>query len=188
MTKVAERIEKLSALLVQDERIECYAVQRRICALTHRRMVFACTSGRLVIMRPNILPGYQTTDIRWQDLKDAHLQERILGSTVTIRTAAMTARVTGLCKDEAQKVYRFCQEQEQSWREKNRVREMEEERAKAGGVVIGSPSGTVSTESAPGSGADDAKERLRKAKAMLDEGLITDAEFETTKAKILSSL
>jgi hypothetical protein len=37
-------------------------------------------------------------------------------------------------------------------------------------------------------GADDTVARLEKAKAMLDKGLISDAEFEALKARIVNTL
>jgi hypothetical protein len=70
---------------------------------------------------------------------------------------------------------------EQEWREKRRVREMEEARAKSGGVYLGSGQGA-------GSPAEDPVAKLSKAKQMLDQGLISEAEYETVKAKILSSM
>ena len=36
--------------------------------------------------------------------------------------------------------------------------------------------------------AGDASQRLQQAKAMLDAGLITDSEYETLKAKIISQV
>jgi PH (Pleckstrin Homology) domain-containing protein/putative oligomerization/nucleic acid binding protein len=182
--RLATRIEKIRSLLVPDEKLEHYTVQRRMFALNHRRVVIACTTGRLLVMHPNLLPGFLMQDIRWQDIRDARLREGIFGSTLTIQAAKEVVVVSGLRKVEAQQVYRFCQLQEQNWREKNRVREMEEMRAKAGGVHIGAlPSAAV--ESSP---MDNTKARLQKAKEMLDAGLITDAEYEAAKARVLASL
>lgn len=176
--RIVERIRKLGSLLLGDEHIECYAAQRRIFALFSRRIAVACTPGRVLVMRPNLLPGYTLEDTRWQDLRNAHLREGIFGASLTIQTDARVTVIDGLRKQEAQAVYRFCQAQEQAWREKNRVRGMEEARAKAGGVQIngGAPA------------APDTKERLQKAKDMFDSGLITDSEYESAKAKILNTL
>jgi hypothetical protein len=76
---------------------------------------------------------------------------------------------------------------DQEWREKRRVREMEEARARAGGVQIGALPGLLS---APGVAAqqEDPVQRLAKARSMLDQGLISEAEFESLKAKILSGI
>jgi hypothetical protein len=39
-----------------------------------------------------------------------------------------------------------------------------------------------------GNSSEDSLSRLQKAKAMLDNKLITDSEFETIKARIISGL
>jgi hypothetical protein len=96
-----------------------------------------------------------------------------------------TLRFGGLMKEQAKEVYRACQFQEQAWREKRRVRELEEMRAKSGGVHLGAMQGTG------GGTADDARSpqaRLQRAKEMLDQGLLNDAEYEQVKARILGEL
>jgi hypothetical protein len=91
----------------------------------------------------------------------------------------------GLHKDQAQAMYRICQQHDQVWREKRRVRELEELRAKSGGVQIGGQSAygaeTAGSESEP-------SRRLRQAREMLEAKLISDSEFESIKAKIVSGL
>jgi len=62
------------------------------------------------------------------------------------------------------------------------VRELEELRARSGGIQVSS--GPVAAGAAP---AGDAVRRLQEAKQMLDARLITDAEYEAIKAKIISS-
>jgi hypothetical protein len=91
----------------------------------------------------------------------------------------------GLRKEQAQAVYRICQAQDQAWREKRRVRELEELRARAGGIQVTSGAGAYGPGA--GSGTPDAVRRLQEAKQMLDGKLITDAEYEAIKAKIVSS-
>ena len=60
------------------------------------------------------------------------------------------------------------------------MRDLEELRARAGGIQLGA---------APASGGEsDAATRLRSAKSMLEAGLITDAEYESLKAKIISNV
>jgi hypothetical protein len=88
-------------------------------------------------------------------------------------------RFSGLVRAQAQALYRICQAQDQAWREKRRVRELEELRARAGGIqVTQGPAGTAA--------APDAVRRLQEAKQLLDARLITDAEYEALKARILS--
>ena len=64
------------------------------------------------------------------------------------------------------------------------MRELEELRARSGGIQVSGAGGY------PPSGAgvqSDAVRRLQEAKQMLDGKLITDAEYEAIKAKIVSS-
>ena len=192
-------LEAVRSLLIPGERLESYAVQRRLFALTHRRIVAAATSGRLIAVYRGLVSGFTVQDIRWQDLRDAQLQVGIFGATLTVSAdqgndlagaegTPRTLTLPGLRKDQAQEVYRACQYQEQAWREKRRVRELEELRAKSGGVHLG---GGV-TGMAGGAGGDDASRspqaRLQRAREMLDGGLLTDAEYEQVKARILGEL
>lgn len=179
----------LESMLVDGEKVQAATVQRRLFALTHRRSLVAATSGRLIGMRRGLIGGFTPIDIRWQDIKNAHIQAGIFGSTLTVTAltqpdlasggAIRGFQFSGLRKDEAQAVYRICQTQEQAWREKRRQRELEELRAKSGGFQGGfGDAATVSSESPT--------ERLQKAKAMLDQGLISDSEYETIKARVIS--
>ena len=176
--RVEEAIAKIRKLLVPDEQLMARAVQRRIFALFKRREIAVATTGRFILYRRNVLPGAKVIDVRWQDLKEAHIEEGVFGSTVTVNSHQGTHVISGLRKDEAQSLYRQCQEQEQGWREKNRVRAMEEARAKSGGIQLGAPS----------EAAKDTSARLKQAKTMFDQGLISDAEYETLKSKILAEI
>jgi Short C-terminal domain len=190
-------LEAIESLLIPGERLESHAFQRRLFALTHRRIVVGATTGRLIAVHRGLISGFTVQDIRWQDLRDAQLQVGIFGSTLTVTAdagddlagGAGAPRVfsyTGLRKDQAQVVYRACQFQEQAWREKRRVRELEEMRAKSGGVHLGGGVGAM-----PAAGEDAGRSpqaRLQRAKEMLEQGLLTDAEFEQVKARILGEL
>jgi hypothetical protein len=190
-------LDALRTLLIPGEELQSWAVQRRLFALTHRRRLVAATSGRLLSVSRGLFGGFSTEDIRWQDLDDAQLRVGIVGATLTVTAyastdlasaSAGTARALvfpGLRKAEAQAVYRTCQAQEQAWREKRRVRDLEELRAKSGGIQLAG--------GAPGSvpGGNDAQApaaRLQRAKEMLQQGLLTDAEFEQVKSRILADL
>jgi hypothetical protein len=189
-------LDAVQSLLIPGERLECWAIQHRLFALTHRRLVVGATSGRLIAVQRGLISGFTTQDLRWQDLREAQLQVGIFGATLTVTAdagedlagATGTARVHrfgGLVKEQAKEVYRACQFQEQAWREKRRVRELEEMRARSGGVHLGGVHGAV------GPGADDARSpqaRLQRAKEMLAQGLLTDAEYEQVKARILGEL
>ena len=190
-------LDALRSLLVPGERLECYALQHRLFALTHRRLVVGATTGRLIAVQRGLISGFSTQDIRWQDLRDAQLQVGIFGATLTVTAdpgddlagATGSPRIhhfRGLHKTQAQEVYRASQFQEQAWREKRRVRELEEMRARSGGVHLGAMAGAG--VSGGGGESRSPQTRLQRAKEMLDQGLLTDAEYEQVKARILGEL
>ena len=196
----------LRSVLIPEETLEAWAVQRRIFALTRRRLLIAATSGRLIWITRKLLGGFDVSNIRWQDLEDVTLRVGVLGADLLVRAgrAADLAsegaagsrlyELQGLRKAQAQAVYRICQAQDQAWREKRRVRELEELRARSGGfqmsggALTGAGGGSAAIpEAARNAGLDsDAVRRLQEAKKMLDERLITDSEYEAIKARILS--
>ena len=195
-SRIGRALSELRALLVPGETLEAYAVQRRLFALTRRRMLVAATSGRFICMTRGLFGGYTPLDVRWQDLEDARLRVGIFGADLTIASmnredlasaghVASSIIVVGLRKEQAERVYRVCQAQEQSWREKRRIRDLDELRAKSGGIQLGAPMGAAGQAPA---GGDDPVARLQRAKEMLNSGLITDAEFDSIKAKIVDRL
>jgi len=152
----------LRSLLIPGEELETHAIQRRLFALTHRRTIVGATSGRLIVVTRGLFGDYAPQDVRWQDIQDAQLRVGVFGATLTVSVYATadlasaegtgrTIRVEGLRKEEAQQVYRACQAQEQAWREKRRVRELEELRAKSGGINLG---GGLSGMASAGAGMD----------------------------------
>jgi hypothetical protein len=194
--RIQRALREVDALLVPGETMQAFAIQRRLFALTKRRAVVAATSGRFISLARGFFGGYTPTDLRWQDIEEVHLHVGIFGANLTITTsprqdlasaahASGTIVSLGLRKAEAERVYRVCQAQSQAWREKRRVRDLDELRAKSGGIQFG-------TAAAPGSPSSDAAvdpvARLQQAKTMLASGLITDAEFESIKAKIVDRL
>jgi hypothetical protein len=190
-------LQNLQSVLTADEKLEAWAIQRRIFALNHRRIAVGATSGRFLgVVRP-LIGGFDLTDVRWQDLKEVHLRVGIFGASLTLTAytgsdlasasgPTRTLQYEGLRKDQAQALYRICQAHDQAWREKRRVRDLEELRARSGGIQLGT--GAAPSAGAGASGDGDATSRLRSAKSMLDAGLITDSEYEALKAKIISNV
>jgi hypothetical protein len=189
-------LSTLRGLLTANETLEAWAVQHRLYALTHRRVCIAATSGRFISLNRRLLGGYESADIRWQDLKETRISAGILAADLTLvaqtssdlNIGSEVNRVwtfAGLRKDQAQAMYRICQQHDQVWREKRRIRELEELRAKSGGVQIGT--GQSASMDASGMESEPAR-RLRQAREMLDAKLISDSEFESIKAKIVSGL
>jgi hypothetical protein len=187
----------LQGLLTSGETLEAWAAQRRLYALTHRRALIAATSGRFISLKRRLFGGYDSADIRWQDLKETRISAGIIAADLTLIAQSSSdlsigAEVNriwsfeGLHQDQAQAMYRICQQHDQVWREKRRVRELEELRAKSGGVQI---SGAAPAYSGAAAGAEsEPVRRMRQAREMLEAKLISDSEFESIKAKIVSGL
>lgn len=195
--RVQKAIAEFASLLVPGESIEAYAVQRRLFALFHRRALICATSGRFIGMSRGLFGGFNPETVRWQDIKDVEIKVRVFGADLTIvalsspdlAVAGQTRVLSfpGLRKEQAEAVYRICQAQEQAWREKRRIRELEELRAKSGGIQLGAAAGVGGASNTASTG-DGAAARLQQAKEMFEKGLITDSEYESLKARIVGNL
>lgn len=194
----ARALHYLESVLTADEKLEAWAIQRRVFALRHRRLAVGATSGRLIAITRPLLGGFELTDVRWQDLKEVHIKVGILAASLSLTAldqadlasaagSTRTLAFDGLRKEQAQALYRICQAHDQAWREKRRVRDLEELRARAGGIQLGALPGTPSAGGSE-AGHADATARLRSAKAMLDAGLISDSEYESLRARIISNV
>ncbi len=190
--ELAGPLAQLRGVLIPGENLEAFAIQRRMFALTHRRLLVAATSGRLVVLVRRLLGGFDVSTIRWQDLEEVTLRVGTFSAELALRANKATdlaslatagsaqVQLQGLRKAQAQAVYRICQGQDQAWREKRRVRELEELRARSGGIQV------AAGPLAQGPAAADAVQRLQEARQLLEAKLITDAEYEAIKAKIVS--
>ncbi len=193
---LAKALADLQSVLIPSETVEAWATQRRIFALSHRRMIIAATSGRLIWLVRRLVSGFDVVNLRWQDLSEVNLRVGVFGAELVIRAdqatdlaiqaqpGSRTLTIQGLRKEQAQAVYRICQAQDQAWREKRRIRELEELRARSGGVQLNA--GLGSGAAAAAAGSSEAVRRLQEAKQMLDSKLITDSEYESIKARILA--
>jgi hypothetical protein len=191
---LGKALAELRSVLIPGETLEAWAIQRRIFALSHRRLLIAATSGRLVVLVRRLLGGFDVSTIRWQDLEEVTLRVGVIGADLALRAGKATdlaslgaqgsqrVEFQGLRREQAQAVYRICQAQDQAWREKRRVRELEELRARSGGIQVTSGPAPASRMA-----DSDTVRRLQEAKQLLDAKLITDAEYEAIKAKIVSS-
>jgi Bacterial PH domain len=194
-TNVLKALEHLNSVLVKGETLEAWTIQRRLFALTHRRILIAATSGRFIKIQRGLLGGFEMTDFRWQDLGDAKLKVGIFGADIIVKifgssdlaiseNSAHELILNGFRKEGTEQIYRLVQAQDQSWREKRRIRELEELRAKSGGITLGNSSGIQQA----GNTSEDAVSKLQQAKQMLDNKLITDSEYESIKARLISGL
>ncbi len=189
-----EAYDNLTSVLLPGETIIAWATQPRIFAIAHRRAIIAATSGRFIYIKRKLLGGFDMFDFRWQDIAEVTIKVGMFGAGVffkvndsddmnTIISRFRIFRMDGFDKEKTQEIYRFAQAQDQSWREKRRIRDLEELRAKSGGINIGMPGTTPS-----GTTHEDPTLKLQQAKQMLDNNLITDSEYESIKAKIINQI
>jgi hypothetical protein len=176
LQRVAREVSKI---LTPNEQILYIAVQN-VTALSVRKDAVVVTNNRIVGFSPGVLGRVSFKDYLWQDVYDVSMKQGVLSTQVSVKTPAGVFAIGAIDKEQAKRLYGIAQQLETEWREKRRIREMEEDRAKAGGVYMTAPSGGSSAE------REDPVARLSKAKAMLEQGLISEIEYETLKAKVLS--
>lgn len=204
-------LDQIRDLLVEGETLDTWSVQPRIKAFLHRRVIIAATSGRFIFLRRNLLSGYSSDSVRWQDMKECAIKAGWFSAELTFTAqiqqdmnASVQAnrfwRFRSYEKSSAQEIFKICQKQYQVWREKRRVREIEEIRAKSGGYNTSGngdggnfpwtpPRAAQGAPNASGAASESTFEsRLRDARKALDAGLISDSEYQTLKAKIVADL
>lgn len=147
------------------------------------------TNRRVIIFRQKMLGRMDFVDVAWLQVGNVHMKENLMGATLTIRGMnGHTEQVDYVPKEQARRVYRIAQEREEEALELRRQRMMEEQRNAAGGVVFNAAISAPAPMAAQSQAADDPVARLGKLKAMFDNGLISEADFNQTKARILADL
>jgi hypothetical protein len=189
-----ERAQKakslISSTLMDDEQVIAQSIQHRVFALWSRRNSLAITNSRIILIARGLFGGFRMSDIQWKDLQDVRIEQNVLSSFCGsnlgfqhLNNSVEYIRVDGVERDVASTMYSHAQAQEQAWEEKRRVRAMEEIRAAAGGVVVNTGPSGQATAAASG----DLLDQIQRAKKLLDDGVISDAEFQEMKAKLISS-
>ncbi len=184
--QVADVFSKVTGILTKEERITYISIQNKPVVNVQPDAV-VLTNRRFIVYRPKLFGRVDFEDYIWRDLQDARLKEGIMGATITLQTTSgKMVSVDYLPKPQARKVYSTAQEMEERVREERRLREMEETRAAAGGVVI--QGGMTPGFGAPTSSAEDPVQKLKQLKEMVDAGLITQGEYEAKRQAILSRM
>ena len=183
---VARIYEKLSQLLTKGEEPLYIAVQKPIVPdLTPEIMVM--TNRRLMHYQPDLFGRAKFIDYIWRDMRTVEMEENVWRATITIEIInGDKIRVDNLVKEQARRLYSIAQQMEENVREELRLREMEEKRAAAGGVILGGLGSYSSGSSAVPS--EEPVQALSKLKQLMEAGLITPAEYEAKKKEILSRL
>ena len=177
--------EEVRSVLTANESIQ-YIAYQAWTALGQKRDAVAATNNRMIVFQRHRLRGFDFHDFLWEDVANVKINQNTLSSSLECTlTNGDTYRTSNLVKDQARTLYTICQQKEQEWRERRRVRKMEEERARAGGTQITLPEGGDVGPTAP---AEDPVAKLAKAKEMFDKEIISEAEYETLKANILQKM
>ncbi len=184
--QVARIYEKLSQLLTKGEEPLYIAVQKPILPdLTPEIMVM--TNRRLMHYQPDLFGRAKFIDYIWRDMRTVEMEENVWRATITIEIInGDKIRVDNLVKEQARRLYSIAQQMEENVREELRLREMEEKRAAAGGVILGGLGSYSSGSSAVPS--EEPVQALSKLKQLMEAGLVTSAEYEAKKKEILSRL
>jgi len=183
---VEKLLTKVEQLLTAGEVVEYIAVQKKP-AINISPDCITLTNKRIIFCRPkNFGLSMDFQDFLWKDIRDCHMKEGILGADFTVKTIrAQVIMLDYLPKAQARKLYQFAQGKEEEMTEYRRQRELEDKRAAAGGGI------TVNTATAP-TGVADQKEDpvsvLQKLKQLLDSDIITQEEFDTKKAEVISKM
>lgn len=189
---VAASLERVRALCIQGEDVRYIAVQRKPI-FTISPDSIAATTRRLIYIQAGMLGKASVHDWIWRDIADVSISEGIVAAKVIVRVVGLAPFfVDYIPKECARALYRIAQEQEDLAREERRIREMEESRARAGGVNIvngfGQPAHTNSITGGSGATANDPVEALKRLRAMREEGLISDSEYEAKRADIVARM
>ena len=178
--------ERVADFLMTGEVIEYVCMQTKKMALKRDGIVL--TNMRFIMAKPKMLGRFEFLDCMWIDLHSAHVKEGVLGSTFKISSNVGTYSMEHLSKKDARRIYQIAQDREQAVRWKRRSLEMEEKAAGAMQVNIGQPMQAVSAAAPEQQQPSEYPvEKLTKLKKMLEAGLIEQAEYDATKARILDS-
>ncbi|MCY2987727.1 MAG: PH domain-containing protein [Planctomycetota bacterium] len=188
---IAKLFDRVQQILTSQENIEYMAVQAKPIAIAPDCIVV--TNRRFIVFHQKMLGQMDFDDYLWRELFDARIKEGIIYAALSFQaTSGRTIQLDYLSKAQARKIYRIAQEREEAALEERRRREMEERRAGASNVVVNTPVAMSASDTPPtpatGASADDPVARLKKLKVMLDAGLISDDEYNSTKTRILQSM
>ncbi|MBK6330740.1 MAG: PH domain-containing protein [Bacteroidetes bacterium] len=187
--KVIEKVlPKVQEYCTSNEEVQYIAVQKKTIGVNFSPDCIALTNKRIILIRPKSFGlSLDFKDFSWLNVADVHMKEGVFGATITIKTTSgQSDSMEDIPKAQARRLYRFAQEMEETKKEERRQRDLEDKRAIAGGgITINTPSNQPQSTAAP---VEDPMEKLTKLKMMLDNGILTQAEFDAKKADILSKM
>ncbi len=183
--KTSEKIlGKLRDMLTSGEAIVYLAIQKKP-AVTLIPDCIAVTNKRIVFCIPGNL-GLTTNFIafKWDDIKEVSFKEEFFGAKfIAIPQKGENVATDYIPKIQARKLYQFCNEQLEKLKELDRNQTFDEKMPASGNAIA--PERTKMEEASP---EDEVTLKLKKLKILFEKQLITQEEYETKKADILSQL
>lgn len=188
-TMVLKLVQRIQEICTRSETPMYMAIQQKLVVNVAPDAV-VLTNRRMIIFRQKILWRMEFVDYPWLYVRDVHVKEDFIGATMTMTgTNGNQETVEYLPKAQARKIYRIAQEMEERMIEVRRQRSMEEDRNRAGQFNVNidnqTTPGTTPSHSSPDA---DPVTKLQQLKAMLDAGLISQAEFDQKKQSLLNSI
>src|SRR5690242_15030000 len=109
---VIKSLDYLKSVLVTGETLDAWAIQRRLFALSHRRILIAATSGRFIVIKRGIFGGFDMLDCRWQDLEEINRKVGIFAGDIFLKkfgssdlamakSSVQVLQLTGFRKEQA---------------------------------------------------------------------------------------
>ncbi len=188
VSMVTKLLERVSQLCMSSEKPLYMAIQQRPIANFSPDAV-VLTSHRFIVVQQKILGRMTFADYPWREVRDVHVQENVMSATISfISVNGLRHSVDWLPKEQARKVYRIAQEQEEAMHRARREMMLEEKRAGTSqtNVTTNVVAATPTSTSQPAE--SDPVAKLQQLKRMLDAELISQAEYDSKKAELLSRM
>lgn len=198
--KTAEKVlGKLNDMLTTGETILYLAIQKKP-AVTLIPDCISVSNKRIIFCIPGNL-GLTTNFITfpWADIKEVSFKEEFFGSKfIAVPQRGENVTIDYIPKIQARKLYQFCNEQMERLKETLRAQEVEDRT-----FSVQAPTPTAFAEiidkqpeiQAPveeikpiEQPVDELTQKLQKLKSLFEKQLITQDEYESKKADILSQL
>jgi hypothetical protein len=161
-------LSRIEELLTDRETIHYLAMEHR-AVMNFSPACLVLTNRRFILHKAGLLGQADLQDHPWRALADAHLREGMLSATLTLELVDGSAMgIEHLPKTQARRAYAMCQQMQET--------------AGAAPTHHTNPPTVVSS---PSSGEGDPVERLRQLKQMIEDGLITDEEYQAKKSEVL---
>jgi len=216
--KAVEKITaKLNDLLMKNEEIAYIGVQKKP-AITMFPDSIVLTNKRIIICKPkNLGLSMDFTDYAWEDIAGSVVKENILGSEFSFSTITdIQVSIDYIPKTQARKIYTYAKEQQELLKGHSQPETIKETEIQDSNVEIieeaqveevtdfselipVSHSGYRDEKQHPDVDLDNEKsmgefsseelfEKLQNYKRLLDNGLITQGEYDVFKKEILGHM